>query len=411
MRVAIFSDLHLGFQEGKERENESFENAKQAFEISCEQKSDIILMAGDIFDVPEPSPETLLKGFEIFSIPMNQPKSNVKIKVHKKQGEKIPSFKGIPIITIHGTHEYRSIGHTNILELFDASNFLVYLKMEKALVELGNEKLCIHGFGGVPEKKSLDVLKLWNPKPLQDYSNVLVMHQSITEFLPFSDEMVATISLADLPKSFDLIINGHLHWTSKQELEDTTFLLTGSTVTTQMKKLEGEKPKGIYIFDTNKKSLEFFELPIQRKLFYHKIKFENATPREILQKAKELIEDAISKNEVLIPMVRLKFIGTLAKGINSSDVDLKEIKKEFETKAILSISKEFFSKSFKKKIAELRDLHASKQSISSIGLDLLEKNLEKTNFKKSFDVRAVFELLAENKIDEAIFLIQKQNES
>lgn len=408
MRIAIFSDLHLGFKEGEEREEESFENAAQAFELACKQKVDAILMAGDIFDIPLPTPETLLKGFEIFSIAQKQGQSQVKIKVIGNESETQKIFTGIPVITIHGTHEYRSLGHTNILELFDESNYLVYLKMKKAFIEKDGERVCIHGFSGVPEKKSLDVLKLWNPVPVEKWCNILVMHQSITEFLPFSDEMVATISLSDLPKNFDLIVNGHLHWSNMQQLDDVTFLLTGSTVTTQMKKLEGEKPKGVFVFDSQKKSLDFFGLPKQRKLFYFKEKFLDATPEQVVQKAREQIAGAVEKSLGLSPMVRLKYGGTLAKGFNSIDVDFRELKKDFDGKAILSISKEFFSVSFKKKIGELRELHASKQSIAQIGLDLLEKNLEKTGFNRSFDPREVFELLAEDKVDETIVLIQKQ---
>ncbi len=411
MRIAIFSDIHLGFQEEQVRQSESFDNARQAFGIVCAKEVDAILMAGDIFDIPLPSPETLLKGFEIFSIAQKQKQSRVKIKVLGKEEVRGKTFFGIPVITIHGTHEYRSLGHTNILELFDASGHLIYLKMKRAVIELGSEIVCIHGFGGVPEKKSLEVLKLWNPVPLEGAVNILVMHQSITEFLPFADDMVATISLSDLPHGFDLIVNGHLHWSNIQHLEHATFLLTGSTVTTQMKKLEGEKPKGVFVFDTVSKKIDFFPLPVQRRLFYFKEKFAAATPGQIVSKASDCIQAAIAKNEGIIPMVRLKFHGTLAPGFNSIDVDFHELKQEFEGKAILSISKEFFSESFKKKIGELRELHASKHSIASIGIDLLEKNLEKTSFNRAFDSREIFELLAEDRLDEAIALLLREKKN
>ena len=57
--------------------------------------------------------------------------------------------------------------------------------------------------------------------------------------MPFDeDESIASLSLADLPNGFDLIIDGHLHWTNEQKLEGKRFLLTGSTIFTQMKNLE-----------------------------------------------------------------------------------------------------------------------------------------------------------------------------
>ena len=49
--------------------------------------------------------------------------------------------------------------------------------------------------GGEPEKKALDALNSLSPKPEHGAKNIFVMHQSIKDFLPVDDEMVATISL------------------------------------------------------------------------------------------------------------------------------------------------------------------------------------------------------------------------
>ena len=64
-----------------------------------------------------------------------------------------------------------------------------------------------------------------------------------------------------------------------------------------------------------------------------------------------------------------------------------EIEKEFSGKLILSLDHDFSVVSLKKKVEELRALQKTKASISSMGLELLEKNLEETNFKGAFDVR------------------------
>ncbi len=411
MRIGIFSDTHFGFGEGTERESESFENGLKAFKLCFGQKVDAIIIPGDVFDEALPSPETLSRAFDVFLNALKQPKSQVKVTTTSKHGEKEFDFFGVPVIVIHGNHDCRSIGKTNILEVFSKSNFLAYLSPGKAFIEKGNEKVCVHGFSAVPEKKAFDVLKLLDPKPEKADANILIMHQSFREFLPFVDDMIATLSLEDLPKGFDLIVNGHLHWTDVQKLENATFLLAGSTVTTQMKKLEAVREKGVFVFDSVSKSLDFFPLPDQRKLFYHKLKFENAKPQEIVFEAKRLLDESISKNESsLPPLVRLKLEGSLALGVNSSDISFTELLDESKGKAIVSISKSFFSASFKKKIADLRSLQKSRQSVASLGFEILEKNLEETDFADSFDVRTVFDLLAENEIEKAseVILGKKQ---
>ena len=57
MRIAIFSDTHIGFGKGTARNEEAFEQAKQAFELAIKEKADLILLAGDLFNEETPSQE------------------------------------------------------------------------------------------------------------------------------------------------------------------------------------------------------------------------------------------------------------------------------------------------------------------------------------------------------------------
>lgn len=400
MRLGLFSDTHFGFAEGTEREGECFENALDALKICFEQKVDAILVSGDVFDEALPSPETLSRSFDVFLHAFRQPKSKVKILVQTKHGEKEFSFAGVPIVAIHGNHDCRSIGKTNILEVFSKSGMLAYLYPGKALIEKDGEKVFVHGFSAVPEKKARDVLSLWNPAAVSGCTNVLLTHQTFKEYLPFQDDAMASLSLEDLPKGFDLIVNGHLHWVDIHKLRDTIFLLNGSTVTTQMKKLEAEKQKGVFVFDTESKKLDFFPLPNQRKLFYFDLKFEDAKPQEVIEKVKQALKSC-TVDSSLTPLARLKLSGSLALGTSSLDVDLSEVLGEVKGKVIVSVSKNFFSNSFKKKITDLRSAQKSKQSIASMGLEILEKNLAETDFSGAFNAQEVFDLLSEDKLEEA----------
>ncbi len=406
MKVAFFSDLHLGFCEGKERESECFENAKQAFELAFSKNVDLIVLAGDLFDADVPSQETLLKAFKLFS----KAKSHLKKILLKKsvagKNEEL-EFETIPVISIHGTHEFRGKDCANVLELLETAGFIVYLHAGFIEVDFEGEKFFVHGMGGVPEKKALDALKLFDPKPLQGGRNVLILHQSIKEYLPFEDEMIASISLSDLPNGFDLIVNGHLHWNSLEDLDGKKFLLTGSTIITQMKKLESDRKKGISFYDTKKDSMEFFELPRQRKMFYEKINFENASPDEVTVPAEKKLAEICSKDFEMKPLIRLKLCGTLSKGVSSADVSLMGLEKKFSQNAILSVDKDFSTIAFREKMEELKKLHQSKKSIASIGLNILEKNLSETSFNAAFDVETVFGLLSNNEIEKAFEEISK----
>lgn len=403
MKIALLSDFHLGFGKGTERFTESFENAQKAIELALEQKPDCVLVLGDVFDSEIPSQETWHLAFKVFA-PIKKTRADCKITRSKKDQKEEMECLHIPVFAIHGTHEYRGKDFRNAIEVLESAGFLFHLHASTALLEKGNEKIAVHGLGGVPEKNALDALKLWNPVPVQDAKNLLLLHQGIKEYLPFDNEMIASIALADLPKGFDLIANGHLHWASEEKLEQGKFLLTGSTLTTQMKKLESEKEKSICIFDTETGTVKMLHIPGQRKLFYEKIKFDNVNQGAIVQKLGEILEKIAAQNLEKKPLVRLKLTGTLVKGVSNANIDLSEISKKFSEKAILSISKEFDSESFKTKISQLREMQKSKKSISALGLELLEKNLGETGFG-SGSAEQLLQLLQSGENEKAMQLI------
>jgi len=408
MKIAVISDTHLGFGKGTERFEESFSNALQAFKLAAEEKADLVLIPGDVFDSDTPSQDVWHKTFELFSFLKKQPGS-ARILKEKKGDCREFVFSSLPVIAIAGTHEYLGKERKNALEVLEAAGFLVCLHAAKATAEIAGQKIVVQGLSGVPEKKALDALKLWSPKPVQGEKNVLLLHQSIKQFLPFDDDMIASIAIEDLPEGFDLIINGHLHWHSFIEEKNHRLLIPGSTIITQAKRLESEKEKGIVLWDSETNAIEFKPLPVQRKLFYEKIDFKDASPEQI----KEIVSEKISSllavhNSPIKPLVRLKLVGKLAKGVSPSDVSLAETEKQFSSKAILSISRDFSMTSFKEKMKELRELQKEKKSIAALGMDILEKNLAETSFKEAFDVKEIFALLAEGETDKVVELLSEK---
>lgn len=417
MRIAIFSDLHLGFNTS-ERGEESFNAARSAFKLALENNTELILLAGDLFDTAIPSQETLLGAFVLFSEFAEKMKSRGKsgcteIERTPREGGTAELLTLPPIISIHGTHEFRGKDYANVLQLLERAGFLIYLHTQKIrLQRKGEADVVVQGMGGVPEKKALDALQALAPEPEKGATNIFLLHQSIKEFLPFEDDMVATLSLSSLPQGFDLVVNGHLHWHSTEKLpQGGTLLMPGSTITTQMKKLESEKGKGIFIFDTGEgakaKDAQFIPLPNQRKFFYHKVEFSAASAEDVLAKATALVEHdlTLAASHSIPPLIRLKLCGTLASGVSNSDVQLGAPDETFKGRAILSISREFETAGFKKKIAELREMQHSKKSVAAMGIEILEKNLSETGFNNAFDARRVFTLLADGETEKVAELL------
>jgi len=406
MRIAIMSDFHLGFGD-KERTAESHANAKSAINLAIENKADLIILAGDIFDEAIPSQECLFQALKLFSIARKSNAETTAKIVSGKRKDSIFHFKGIPIAAIFGTHEYRGQEQANVLDILQEAGSLLKLHGESAVFEKEGEKICIYGMGGVPEKKALDVLQVMNPQPLPDSFNIFFMHQSIKEFLPFEDDMVATIALSDFPKGFDLIVNGHLHWHKIDKINDSIFIMPGSTITTQMKKIESEAGKGIFLLDTKTKNAEFLQLPNQRKFFYKTIMLKDSMPEDAKELVKKEISGILVSEFKLKPLIKIKIKGALAKGISSSDLDFSPIEDEFSEKAFVSISKDFEVSEFKKKIAELRNEQQKKQSIKELAMSIFEKNLNESHFNNEFDYEKMLALLSEDKNEEALEMLAK----
>jgi DNA repair exonuclease SbcCD nuclease subunit len=394
MLLGIFSDSHLGF-EGDDRYEESFLRFKESLEIFKQNKVDYLLHAGDLFDEAVPDQEVWLKTFDCFSH-NNGP--TCEVKKFEFSGEKSAIVKGTPIIAIHGTHEFRGKDFANALDVLEKSNCLVHLHAGYVELEKNGEKVYVHGLGGVPEKNAKAVLEKYSPKPINACCNLLLLHQSFTEFLPFDDDSIASLSLTDLPNGFDLIVDGHLHWRDEQNLQGKRFLLTGSSIFTQMKNLESERDKGVFLFETKSRQLTFIPFKNQRKLFYFRIKFDNAKPEDVMQQVNKKVSEILSDSFELKPLIRFKLIGSIAKGFSQSDISFDF--SDYENRAVFSISKNFSVESFKKKIETLKEAQLQKKSVVDVGVDLLEKNVDEAGLEE-FDTRRMFDLLSIGENDKA----------
>lgn len=263
------------------------------------------------------------------------------------------------------------------------AGYLIHLHCNAALFDVGGEKIAIHGFSGVPEHYASQVVKQWNPQPLAGMRNVVFFHQNVKGYLYAGEDEEAYVNLSDFVSGFDLIVDGHIH--SPLYDKEKRFLIVGSTVMTQQNKSEAEKKKGIWIAELDdggpngEPKLEFVELKTQRPFFLRELRFENAGPQEVLEKARKELGAVTSQKHSMKPFVRLKLVGSLKQGLDGgiSLID-EQITDGFD--AFVSISRDFEENSFKHRIAVLREKQQAKLTPEERGLRIIKELLSQAGY-------------------------------
>lgn len=399
MRIAVLSDFHFGFAFTPELEEDSFENAEEAMEKAL--KADLILILGDIFDSRIPKTSTWAKAMKILVKPSLEESKGVKLLSSTKEIKEASTrtLEHLPVIAIHGTHERRGKGELNAVEVLENAGLLIHLHCHTLVFEKDGVKVAIHGMSGVPERFAKDVLAQWNPQPIKDCFNILLLHQSIHPYI-YSPLEPPSISVSDLPKGFDLIVDGHIHQSAIEKINNTTLLFPGSTVITQFEKSESESKKGIFFIELEKGiKIEFSPIEKSRKFFYEEIHLsENSAKEQIERKIEEVLRESFTKP----PIIKIKLYG---KGLEILDKELSNLEKIYAGKAILIFDKEFETPEIEKKAEFLRALREKKLSVEDIGMEILRKNLEELGFSLSFDYEQVFRLLSEGEVEKTLNIL------
>jgi len=403
MKISFLSDFHLGYAWNTELEQDSFEQAEEAIEKALD--SDLIILCGDIFDTRIPKTDVWARAMHILSKPILAENKGMSLVRSDKDLKKISkrTLKRIPVIAIHGTHERRGKGLINAIEALEHAGLLIHLHCNFIVFEKEGKRVAIHGMSGVPERYAKDVLEHWNPKPVENCFNILLLHQSIEPFV-YSPLEPPSLNLSNLPRGFDLIVDGHLHTRNKIKIDGSILLFPGSTVVTQLKREESENPRGFYKIDINIKGfdVEFVELKNARKFFYEEVELSESIP------IRDQIESRI--NNILLnnynfeksPMIRIKITGRETSVI---DKEIKEIEKKYSEKAILKIVRELRSSEVDEKIEFMRNLMEKKLSVEEIGLKVLLDNLEELKFEQIFEPEHIFKLLIDGEIERTMEIL------
>ncbi|MFO7872781.1 MAG: DNA repair exonuclease [Candidatus Undinarchaeales archaeon] len=398
MRVAVIGDMHLGYSSNTERSEDSFRQAEEAVDKALEEDADLILVTGDIFDDRVPSQEVLGRAMNIFRKTLSK-KSEVKLNSLEGKNRKEISelvLKGTPVISLNGNHDRRGKEYTNPVQLLEDAGLLIHLHTASAVFEKNGEKTAVHGMSNVPEKYARTVLEKWNPKPVENAYNILMLHQNIGQYV-YSEDEHAVINLEDLPKGFDLIIDGHVHWSDQMELRGDKFLLAGSTVSTQIRKIESKKPKRIWLIENE--NIRSKKLETARKQHYKEIKFKDLKPDEVKEKIENVLK-GLSPEERK-PLVRIVLKGTLEKGFETSDLTVGNLEKKYSDKVILRIGRQkLLSYGSVSKKELLKKMRKKQMPVEELGLETLKKHLKDLNYKETDKTEKLLKMFIEKDADE-----------
>ena len=363
MKIAIFSDPHLGYSRFEE---DSYVQAGRAIE-SASEKADLILCAGDIFDVKIPKLETLKKAVDIFK----------KAK--------------IPLFMIHGNHERRAKDLVNPVQVLESISGVTLLHGRAETFSKNGEKVQVLGIGSVPEEYASTAVRrvMEGFRKEEGALTILMLHQSIKELMPGGGEEELSLEyLESLP--FDLIVNGHIHETITRL--GGRFLIPGSTVITQLKKDE-MNPKGYFLYDTETRKSEF--VPIEsRKFFYEVMEFRDVSEMQVKEALDARVREIRGKEPGCI--IAIKVDGTLKGGLMKSDMRLDDYPDVY-------IDNRLNTEDLGAKLEKIRASREEKISVRDLALRKLKIM---TDGKISFDSTEMFEKLVQGS-DEALEYLER----
>lgn len=282
MIFSHISDTHLGFVQyhSEERENDVYHAFDEAIDTSIKDHVDFIILAGDLFHVPNPSGKAIV-------VLANA------LKRLKKSN--IDSF------FILGDHDISRIRATPVPWVYHNLDFSKYIGNGKSFVY---KDVLIAGFDkrrkSEIESFESDFAQVDVEAKKHQGHKILVLHQGIAEINKFAAELNST----DLPKNFTYYAMGHLH---DQDLKRFAHLggplaYPGSIELTSSEGIK-ETQKGFYQVDISKPEASPTWIKLDtRPQFSHKTSIENI-PSEV-----DAIADKI-KSLARKPIVELKITG------------------------------------------------------------------------------------------------------
>lgn len=294
IKISILGDTHLGYDYPVKpktikprRGSDFFNNFEYVIQKAVEEKHDLIIHLGDLYNRSKPPALVIKKTFDIL---------------------KIAATKGIPVIILPGNHERAFIPQT----LFDQHELIEIMDKPKTISKIiKGINFCFSGFpffrGDIRSEYKKLVAQTKSDKINADIKFIL-FHQAVDgaqvgvqnyTFLNRND----VISVNDLNSDFDLYLSGHIH--RYQEIKTNNYdglrgnlIYPGSVERTSF--AEREETKGYCILNIPIDNIfnfyyYFIPLPV-RKMYSIKLTMNNI--KRFYEKMCDIPEHSVIQLEI-----------------------------------------------------------------------------------------------------------------
>ena len=372
MKILHVADTHLGFsayrkttQDGiNQREIDIYNAFGQFIDYAINNKPDIIIHAGDLFDNVRPNNRAITYAI------------NQIVKLSKNN---------IPIVIISGNHEHPKIIETgHIFSIFDhlENVYPIYnSKYEKIQFNIEDKKLLIHAIPQCNSKKEYDEeLKKLMPDKTADY-NIFVSHGSVSGVQEFTmnefNELIIPTKI--FSRYFNYIALGHFHKYTK--LAENIFY---SGATENLTFADANEKKGFIELTLSKNSLKqrFIEINTRPMIDIKPIKCTGLKIEEIMKKIKQKVQEIkpeqktfrITLDDISTNVYRSIDFNEIQKLTNNSvhyEIKANIIKKDDDKKQPTSSKIDALVNEFKKYIdAQKLD---DKEMLQELGISYIEE--------------------------------------
>ena len=242
VKIMHFSDTHLGAREYsmEEREEDIYESFREAIDIAIEERVDLVVHSGDLFDSWSPSNRALTEF------------RNALLKL---------GSRNIQFYTVLGDHDRPKRSDLPSARIFDflGVHLLGADGYQSRELDFDGEKILLAGISnmkGLRAKELPPNYEIAENEAKKYRSSILISHQAIYPYFPFKDECEG--DRRELPGDFSYLAFGHIHdFLLKREI--TSFSYAGSTDLLSTREIPKflKNGKGVNIVSITRGNVEF----------------------------------------------------------------------------------------------------------------------------------------------------------
>jgi DNA repair exonuclease SbcCD nuclease subunit len=366
VRIAHLADTHLGLKQYNlnERERDIYDSLDEISEKILEERVDIIIHSGDLFDSPRPTPGAYLAFKKFLGKLDGRAKFFAVLGDHdkSKSGGLAPQVlfeDQVKVLGVNGCVEHHSI-------IVDGKDVVI--------AGLSNLSRAYHTIL-TEELNKLSSLQL------EGKLSILVLHEGIDKFLPY--EGAYELSLDELPRNFDYIAMGHVHARIKASHGKGELTYPGSSEIIRKDEIGGWQKlgKGFYVVDFNSGNVDVKDINLDCIRPQREMKLNYAYIEKDLTEALKQLEC-----QGKLPIVHVRVEG---KNIDRQGVH-KALNNALAGKTLI----------FRPEVVEETDLRIQDLKSGSFNINQVIRDYFKDEIVSGFAVE-MFKLLSDGDVTEA----------